>query len=169
MTFAAASTTTVAIDPTVLALLPISGVALTIIAGLVGAWIQSRREHKRWVREQRYEAYTRTIHVGSTVRAVATEIVAIVRDIQKGKIPESKRESTAARLKERTAHLNALSDAVSERMAPLVILGPKTVSDAYVALIESMGPPEAMDLDKVNRAESVLSEAMRKALGVKDY
>jgi hypothetical protein len=94
------------------------------------------------VREQRYEAYTRTDHIGNTVRAVATEIVAIVRDIQAGKISENKREATAARLQERTAQLNELGDAVSERMAPLVILGPKTVSDAYVALIASMDPPE---------------------------
>lgn len=169
MMLAAASMTTVAIDPTVLALLPIAGVTLTIIAGLVGAWIQGRREHKRWLREQRYEAYTRTVHVASTVRAVATEVVAIVHDVQAGTIPESKRESTAAKLTERTAQLNELNDTASERMAPLVILGPKTVSDAYVALIDAMGPPEAMDLSKVDRSESALSDAMRKALGVKDY
>lgn len=169
MTIAAASMTTVAIDPAILALLPIVGVTLTIVAGLVGAWIQGRREHERWVREQRYEAYTRTVHIGSTVRAVAAEIVAIVRDVQAGNISENKRQVTAARLQERTAHLNELGDAVAERMAPLVILGPKTVSDAYGALIASMSPPEEMDLDKVNRAESVLGEAMRKALGIKDY
>jgi hypothetical protein len=27
------------------------------ILGLVGAWIQSRREHQKWLRERRYEAY----------------------------------------------------------------------------------------------------------------
>ena len=32
-------------------------VAVTVTSGFVGAWIQSRREHHRWIRERRYEAY----------------------------------------------------------------------------------------------------------------
>lgn len=142
MTIVAASTTAVAIGPTILALLPIAGVTVMVIAGLIGAWIQGRREHKWWVREQRYEAYTRTVQIGGTVRAVATEIVAIVRNIQAGTISENKREATAVRLQERTAQLNELGDAVSERMAPLVILGPKTVSDVYVASSTRWGRPK---------------------------
>lgn len=42
------------IDPTLLALLSIfGGATLTVIAGFFGAWIQSRREHSKWLREQR--------------------------------------------------------------------------------------------------------------------
>lgn len=33
------------------------GVTVTALAGLLGAWIQSRREHARWLHERRYAAY----------------------------------------------------------------------------------------------------------------
>ncbi|WP_157544345.1 hypothetical protein [Microbacterium sp. PAMC 28756] len=61
---------------------------------------------------------------------------------------------------------SALNDVAAERMAPLVLLGPDAVSDGYVALIDAMSPPEAMDRDRVNAAESALTAAMRAALGV---
>jgi hypothetical protein len=67
------------------------------------------------------------------------------------------------------AYLNDISDAMAGRMAALVILGPKSVGDAYSALIQAMGPPESMDLKRVDRAESALTEAMREALDIKDY
>ena len=47
------------IDPTVLALLSIfGGVVLTITAGAIGALIQHRREHGKWLRDQRLRVYT---------------------------------------------------------------------------------------------------------------
>ena len=47
-----------AIDPTVLAILAIfGGAALAGAATLLGAAIQARREHRRWLREKRYEAH----------------------------------------------------------------------------------------------------------------
>lgn len=49
----------VALDPTLLALLSIfGGVALTIIAGAIGALIQHRREHTKWLRDQRLRVYS---------------------------------------------------------------------------------------------------------------
>lgn len=52
-----AAESAVAIDPTVLALLTIFGsVTVTVLVGLIGAWLQSKREHARWLRERRYEA-----------------------------------------------------------------------------------------------------------------
>jgi hypothetical protein len=169
MILVAGQTDAVTIDPTLLALIPIVSVLLTIGAGLVGAAIQGRREHRRWLRERRYEAYTHAFDIASTVRAVAIEVVDTVQAIEADKVPLDMREATAARLAERMAYLSGLSDDVSERMAPLVILGPEAVGNAYVALVDSMGPPEAMDIAKVNAAESALSEAMRNALAVKDY
>ncbi|HEY4237415.1 MAG TPA: hypothetical protein VGM45_08780 [Gaiellaceae bacterium] len=35
----------------------LSGALAAALIGLLGAWIQSRREHFRWVREQRLSAY----------------------------------------------------------------------------------------------------------------
>jgi hypothetical protein len=35
----------------------LSGAGAAAVVGLFGAWIQSRREHVRWIREQRLAAY----------------------------------------------------------------------------------------------------------------
>lgn len=46
------------IDPVVSLIVGALGAAiLTTVAGFVGAWLSSRREHDRWVREQRAAAY----------------------------------------------------------------------------------------------------------------
>lgn len=145
------------------------GGLIAFLGGLVGAAIQGRREHRRWLRERRYEAFVSAVDTASIVRSVATEVVDLVNKVRANEIPPDKHEATAARLTERMAYLGSLGDATSERMAPLVILGPKSVSDAYVAIVDAMGPPESMDLAKVNAAESALSDAMRKALDIKDY
>lgn len=58
MSSASDAATTVAIDPTLLALLPVVGVLLTIIAGLIGATVQRRGERAKWLRERRLEAYS---------------------------------------------------------------------------------------------------------------
>ncbi|MFB3979372.1 hypothetical protein [Microbacterium proteolyticum] len=51
-----------AIDPTLLAFLTIFGAAgVTAIAGAVLAFWQSRRDHKRWEREHRYDGFTRVL------------------------------------------------------------------------------------------------------------
>jgi hypothetical protein len=42
------------VDPLLSLLVGAFGAA---ILGLIGAWIQSRREHRKWLRERRYEAY----------------------------------------------------------------------------------------------------------------
>lgn len=38
------------------------------LLGLLGAWIQSRREHVRWVREQRFAAYNGLMKLAERVR-----------------------------------------------------------------------------------------------------
>jgi hypothetical protein len=46
------------VDPLLYVLAGALGAAgLTAVAGFIGAWINSRRDHKRWEREQRLDAY----------------------------------------------------------------------------------------------------------------
>lgn len=53
------------IDPTILALLSIfGGVLLTIVAGGIGALVQHRREHSKWLRDQRIRVYSE--HLAAT-------------------------------------------------------------------------------------------------------
>lgn len=40
------------------------------LIGLLGAWIQTRREHVRWVRQQRFEAYDALIRLAERVRPI---------------------------------------------------------------------------------------------------
>ncbi|GAA2887105.1 hypothetical protein [Microbacterium esteraromaticum] len=154
-------------DPTALAVLSIfGGAALTALAGFIGAWLQGRREHSRWLREQRYEAFTRAIDLVSNLRGIAQEVAELTSEIKDG-LSEPELADATARLVDRVERLDVLNDEAAERMAPLVLLGPDAVSDGYVALIGAMNPPGAMDDDRVNAAESALTIAMRAALGVK--
>ena len=75
--------TTAAINPTELSLLSIfGGVALTVVAGFIGAWIQGRREHFKWQRDQRLKAYgdflaATDVYLGAAHRGDDTELPAV--------------------------------------------------------------------------------------------
>lgn len=75
-----------AMDATLLSLLSIfGGVALTIVAGLIGAWIQGRREHAKWHRDQRLVAYGDLLsatdnYLGAAARNDVTELPAVIRE-----------------------------------------------------------------------------------------
>jgi predicted benzoate:H+ symporter BenE len=49
---------TAGIDVPTLLLTALGGAVVAALAGIIGAIIQGRREHSKWVREQRYTAYT---------------------------------------------------------------------------------------------------------------
>lgn len=54
----AVEATSTAIDPLFALLVGAFGAAsLTVVGGLIGVWIQSVRDHRRWLRERRFEAY----------------------------------------------------------------------------------------------------------------
>ena len=58
MQMSAAANTVPLIDPLVALLVGAFGAAmLTVLGGLLGAWIQSIRDHRKWLRERRFEAY----------------------------------------------------------------------------------------------------------------
>lgn len=85
MTLSEAAETTSAVDPIILSLLSIfGGVVLTILAGLIGAWLQGRREHAKWRRDQRLKAYGDFLSatdnfLGAAHRADVTELPAVAR------------------------------------------------------------------------------------------
>lgn len=147
-----AATTAAAIDPTLLVLLPIIGVVATILGGLLGAWIQGRREHKKWKREKRYEAY---------VRLVATLIQ--LRELRREEA-ERKLDPDNPRFANLEARLDKFSEIKGDLQAPYTVLGPKPVGDAF-ALVNSLDPssPESA------AAWDALVGAMRKELDVDDW
>lgn len=138
------------IDPTVLALLSIfGGVALTIIAGAVGALIQHRREHSKWLRDHRLRVYTE--HLAATDN--------FLRAAHKGDVSE---ESAVA------------SDAI-RALSALQLVGPNDVYDAgadfqtamnrtVTAYNASRSPhPVSLSADENAKAANARAEALSKA------
>jgi hypothetical protein len=72
-------------DLTVVSLLSIfGGVVVTVLAGLIGAWIQSRREHTKWRRDQRLVAYVELLaatdnYLGAAHRGDEHEMAPIMK------------------------------------------------------------------------------------------
>ena len=90
VTLADAAETANMIDPIVLSLLSIfGGVTLTVLAGFIGAWIQGRREHSKWQRDQRLKAY------GDFISATDNYLGAALRD-DEAELPTVVRESLSA-------------------------------------------------------------------------
>ncbi|UPL12181.1 hypothetical protein [Microbacterium sufflavum] len=132
------------------------GVAVTVLAGFIGAGIQSRREHKKWVREKQYEA---TVSMYALIKAFQfnrTKMDRVARD--EGMTPESP-EVVAL-----VARDDALYDSVAEAMAPLAILGPTPVG---IAAAEMQVALEARDRSKAEAAQERLIVAARRSLKVR--
>ena len=149
---AAASTNAVTIDPTLLALIPVATALMAIIAGVVGAWMQSRREHSRWVRERRYEAYTELdealgrVHVQQAVAEAQSEGHFL------GDEPFLTQDS-----------VRTFMDELPGALARVNLLGPKYVIEAKSAwLATNLSDKQAQDA-----AVAKLRRAMRRALRIR--
>ncbi|WP_442576346.1 hypothetical protein ACSBPH_04175 [Microbacterium sp. F51-2R] len=167
------------LDPTLLALLSIfGGAALTIIAGFVGAWIQSRREHQKWLREQRYLAYLdyikkkdkydraagRIEHTEGVFEQASRglppgfasddEILAAIQDLAEvGEGPEEVR----ARIRAQRAEFEALYADMYEAVAAFSLLGPQSVVEAGRELTRA----DASDRSsKLNALETAMRDAL---------
>jgi len=126
------------------------GAALTALAGLFGAWLQGRREHKKWVRERRFEAFT-------AAESVFTQLTFM--DVRLTRYSEAgDRKSFDALVREREDFVTKMIGGV---LAPLELLGPAAVVEAQMAYIR-LDPAAPADT-KAAAAEAVTS-SMRVAL-----
>lgn len=136
------------LDPGLAAL---GGVLLTIIATLVGAWIQSRREHRVWLRDRRLEAYAdlnRMHQDGDHLKAEQRRVA-------------SSETATPQQAQAVLEQLERWEEGVSAAAARVNILGPDEViasSDRLLGLWDTPGFPDA---------EAELAREMRKVLGIK--
>lgn len=167
-----------AFDPTVLALLSIfGGAALTALAGLVGWLLQGRREHKRWLRDQRRELFIEVlavidhmIQVSSRVIALEAKIPALTSKfppLQPNSTHDAAREIETARteLEELRAQTHNLAERLNGLRAPMSILGSKKVT----AALESNAPDLISDdLEKAEKSKAAIVAAMRTGLRVRD-
>jgi hypothetical protein len=133
--------------------LALAGVLLgSLVAGgfaLLTGWVDGRREHKRWLRERRYEVYTSF--------AQSVERVTLYGDTLYG----------------RTKALDAYVEAINQ-LATLLMLGPGGVYQAaYRLLVESHKRAQATrdgtvkpDVAKWQEAKHVFSTRTRNVLRV---
>ncbi|WP_404472349.1 hypothetical protein [Microbacterium aerolatum] len=177
-------------DPTLLAVLSIfGGAGLTTAAGFVGAGIQARREHSRWIRERRLDAYVRFLAVVQAFEAEnieATEIGEQIKALGEQNAQTHQRYQDSADPEERAALkaigegcnseleiLIKLSDRGSERVrklretlaedsVPFGLLGPREVREAAFVVEQNHGD------NSFGESVALLHDAMRKALRIKD-
>jgi DNA-binding helix-hairpin-helix protein with protein kinase domain len=183
---AAGQNSEVTVQPIVLALIPILSVLLTVLSGLVGAWIQNRREHKKWVRERRFEAYialSELVHAMETERDVVQDIAAkqarafeALRQLGEKSVSEGEKkyldaerakvnrdlEQISERLDRARQNLLKMLDEWGIRKAPVSLLGTTNVKEAASLVFD-------VKLDKKARINAIvgLERAMRQSLGIR--
>lgn len=153
------------------------GGLLALLGGLLGAGIQGRREHSRWVREQRFEAYQRALRFIEHMRGLGTDPVddvieeLIARDMPDA--PEAERDEMRERMRHRLGEddrrsdkfraMRALDEERVEVTTLLALVGPSKVA---VHLSEVIAANTAEDDARYYAALEAMLGAMWKPLGI---
>jgi hypothetical protein len=142
-------------DTTKLILTALATVFVTIVTGLVAAWISRRGEHKKWLREERLKAYTgmltflRGMHNiaeaaesrGGELAALSIDLAALSQRMPVDTNTESVRTELESELERVEAAINAISEdnqipelkrvmgEFSAAYAALTLVGPVRVSN----------------------------------------
>ncbi|MGY4856857.1 hypothetical protein [Cryobacterium sp. AP23] len=159
-------------DPTLLAILYIFGAALlTAVAGFALAIWQSNRDHARWVRERRYDSFTRILALAgrySHHRADGTALMARSQAIRHGVSGQHPSDA------EELADLGEAMDRNMEAVKPmfnelqdlegtLQILGPNRVLEAFNRYTDTL---EGDDAGATDEAKNVFVLAVRRTLKI---
>ena len=132
------------------------GALLTALFALFGAWLTSRREQARWIRQERFAAYTKAFAL--------TKAFDLNYSKQKKIAAGEDLEADEPRIIALMDEADALYATVAETLAPIIILGPDSVT----------GPAHAMqiayerdDREALKQAEVAFQRSARKALKIK--
>jgi septal ring factor EnvC (AmiA/AmiB activator) len=146
----------VAIDPTLLALLTVFGAAIvSALTSLIVVQLQRVGEHRSWLRDRRLDAYTGYVvamesyedtqrqlsEIGQTLAEASKELDELHRMLIDGQIDveqhdarvrsmQARLSSCERRQQEVAARARAIDDRVSGQIALFKILGPSRVADA---------------------------------------
>lgn len=166
MLTAADTAATVAIDPAVLALIAtLSGAGIAVLGGLLGAWIQGRREHAKWLRDARLRAF---VSIETTLNKMERQD----RDhlLFKSQLEKAKTDGNIEMMTTMNAQMTALAERalqtgqdIAVDLAQLRLVGP----DKVASLVENVaGTMFENDAARLYAARSLARNAMRKALGI---
>jgi len=157
------------LDPTLLALLSIfGGVAVTVVAGLVGAWIQGRREHRRWLRDRRLEAWSDLLTLLRLQPLHGEAIDKIVAAFDHGPPPRLKstderlRSWGASRVEAIFSKSQDSQDSIVAAVTAVMLLGP---FDAINALFNHLRARDEGNEESSEQAFGELILLVRAALG----
>ena len=178
-----------ALDPTAQLLLTIFGAALvTALAGLAGAGLQGRREHKRWVRQERLAAYLDFLRFAhgmwdliddrERVRAkidVLKPKVVELREKQRNTPPGAPRDALRAEMErydgetdELLATLAEMDERGKASRASLIelsvacfLLGPRRVADAAGRVAEATTDSAASVYSRIEEMEAEMRWALK--------
>lgn len=172
MILAKAAEQTATIDPTLLTLLSIFGaVGVTTVAGVGLAFWQSRRDHARWVRERRYEGFTRILALAersARIREEGMELMersAALRSAYEGGDAEAGAEAgdLAEQMEANLERVRPIEAELMDVAATLEVLGPNRVIEALNALSDTYTKGDAQATEDAKDAFVV---AVRKALKI---
>lgn len=123
------------------------GGLIAVLGGIVGSFIQDRREHSRWVRAKRQEA-----HLGY--------LVLIDRHANNARIGQGPRSN---------AEIKSLLEELAQAVSALSLFGPETVLEAARTLRDLTGDylASATEPDDFAVARSRFIVESRKALGIR--
>lgn len=159
----------------------VTGAAVgALISALIGAltalWVphfESKREHQRWLREKRLDAYTRAfaltkgfdLNKGKTDKVVRR----LIEDAVRGEAGGDGTDLLATVLTDPEFHdldaeASRLHVTAAAELAAVVLLGPDEVSQAVLAMQTAY---EKGDDEAAGRAEVAFREAAREVLRVK--
>lgn len=136
----------------------IGAASLTVVGGLIGAWIQGRREHDRWLRERRFEAYTKFMRHQHQITLMSAVLDNLSASIKKdgSNIPVIQDKLAAAQ-----ERINESERQLPEATTELYILAAGEVEQAARAYLEARVTGK-----NVPSAESRFLRAMRESLGI---
>lgn len=146
-------------DATLILFSGLAGVLVTVTAGFIGAWLQSRREHSKWVRERRLEAFTKSYRTITSMLNFQRDQAQAIADLagRPGELVEH--------LVEDQRRLREIRDEAMESVVALDLLGTLEVSH-QASRVKQMLTARA-DTDAVLDAIEEMVTAMRNAIGVR--
>lgn len=162
-----------AIEPTLLVLLYIFGAALvTAIAGFALAAWQSKRDHARWLRERRYDGFTRILALANRYaryRQGGRDMMTRSEELQASHAGGDAAAGAAlSELAEDMARhierVNPLQDELGDVVAALEVLGPNGALEALNAFTDRF---EEEDDAAIDVAKDDFIKGVREALGIK--
>lgn len=128
------------------------GALLAFVAGLIGAAVQSQREHSKWLRDKRLEGFEQAWRLTMKLRQL----------VDQWEEMQQVETANAERLEQHKKEVLALAEKAHESSSRFMVLGPETAAAGLRQILDG----ETAE-DRYNGQSDAIT-AIRKALGIKE-